>query len=386
MKNNFDFCIAGGGVMGTFFAYHLLHLGYKVVLCERDTKAKEATVRNFGQIVPSGLSKEWRKLGRKSLEFYKSIQQETDISIRAFGSLYVASNEEEEILLEELYQINLEEGYTSHLLNKESCLNKQPALNPNYVRAGLFYPEEITVEPHLMIHALQKHMIKKFSNFKLHYNTTIQQINEGGAKVELRTNTDETIYCKYFILCSGNEFQTLFPHLFEQSELILTKIQMMQTKPVKNKSIKGSILTGETIRRYEAFTECPSFEAIKKAAPKESFWKKYGIHILLKQAKDGSLILGDSHEYAPIKERDKLDFNQNMDINRFVIKETQNIFDLPEIIIQKYWSGSYVQCKTSDVYINHLTDKIHIYNGIGGKGMTASAGFTYQQTQKLWRQ
>lgn len=372
--------------MGTFFAYHLLQLGYKVVLCERDTKARQATVRNFGQIVPSGLSKDWRKLGRKSLEFYKSIQQETDLSVRAFGSLYVASNDEEEALLEELYQINLEEGYTSQLLNKESCLTMQPVLNPNYVRAGLYYPEEVTVEPLLMIHALQKHMVKSFSTFTLRLGITVQQVDEGSSNVELRTNTNESIFCNQFILCSGNEFQTLFPHLFEQSELVLAKIQMIQTKPVKNKTIKGSILTGETIKRYEAFSECPSFDQIKKAAPQNSFWKKYGIHILLKQANDGSLILGDSHEYASVKERDQLDFNQNMDINRFVIDETQKIFDLPEIIIQNYWSGSYVQCQTADVYINHLADNIHIYNGIGGKGMTASAGFTYEQTQKLWKQ
>jgi hypothetical protein len=55
----------------------------------------------------------------------------------------------------------------------------------------------------------------------------------------------------------------LFPTLFLISDLVVSKLQMMQTKPQKNYSLDGSILTGLSIRRYEAFYECPSFKSIK---------------------------------------------------------------------------------------------------------------------------
>jgi hypothetical protein len=47
-----------------------------------------------------------------------------------------------------------------------------------------------------------------------------------------------------------------------KSDLVVSKLQMMQTKPQKNYTLDGSILTGLSIR-YEAFYECPSFKSIK---------------------------------------------------------------------------------------------------------------------------
>ncbi|MEY3412491.1 MAG: hypothetical protein RIQ70_1179, partial [Bacteroidota bacterium] len=48
--------MVGGGIIGTFCAYHALKKGKSVLLLEKDSQPHEASIRNFGQIIPSGQS------------------------------------------------------------------------------------------------------------------------------------------------------------------------------------------------------------------------------------------------------------------------------------------------------------------------------------------
>ena len=88
----YDLIIVGAGVLGTFHAYHAAKAGLRVLLLEKDRYPVGATVRNFGQVVPSGLAGRWFEYGRRSLEIYRDIQQETDLTVRANGTIYVASD------------------------------------------------------------------------------------------------------------------------------------------------------------------------------------------------------------------------------------------------------------------------------------------------------
>lgn len=377
MNYQYDVVIIGGGVLGTFHAYHALKAGKKVALLEKNGKPIGATVQNFGQVVPSGMNIKWQNFGRESLNIYKEIQSQFDITIRNNGSIYLASNEEEVKLIEELYQINQSNSYQSQLLTKEACLSKYPGLRADYCKAGLFFPDEVTVEPRTMINRLHSFM-QESPNFDLYYNALAIHINEKGDSVDVLTTNQDCFKAEKVILCSGKEFNLLYPERFKQSDLELVKLQMLLTKPQKNYKLKGSVLTGLTIRRYESFTECPSFNDIKSKEDALAFERKWGVHILFKQRTDGSVIIGDSHEYADVKDADNLGGDLYQEVDDFMISEAKKIIDLPTYDIQQRWSGKYVQCKNQDLFNQKIGERVHIVTGIGGKGMTGSAGFAKQ--------
>ncbi|MHC9088156.1 TIGR03364 family FAD-dependent oxidoreductase [Tenacibaculum sp. IMCC1] len=383
MNHKYDLIVVGGGVLGTFHAYHAAKKGLSVAILEKDNKPQGATVRNFGQVVPSGMNQKWQNYGRESLAIYKSIQEQFDVSIRQNGTVYIASNEEEVQLIEELHQINKNNSYTSQLLTKEQCLDKYAGLCSDYCQAGLFFPEEVTVEPRVMILRLHEFM-KKELNVTIHYNTKVMATNNVTSGVSVLTSNSEEVLASKVIICNGSDFKTLYPSIYNESDLIVSKLQMMQTKRQKNYQLDGSILTGLTIRRYEAFEECASWNTIKANEDPNSFEKKYGVHILFKQATDGSVILGDSHEYATAKNIDDLGFDLNEDIDNFMIQEAKKIIDLPTYEIQHRWAGFYSQCKTKDLFEHSVGENIHIVTGIGGKGMTGSAGFSKESINKLF--
>ena len=383
MENEFDLIVIGGGVLGTFHAYHALEKGLKVAVLEKDKAPQSATTRNFGQVVPSGMDTKWQNYGRESLQIYKELQSKFDITVRQNGSAYFASNDEEVALIEELYQINKNNDYSSVLLTKEECLAKYPGLRTDYVKAGLFFPEEVTVEPRTMIHRLQAYLVQEKGLKLLTYQQVINCSVQNG-KAEVLTSLGNKLLAHNVIICNGSEFKTLYPELFAQSDLEVTKLQMLQTVPQPSDYIlPGSVLTGLSIRRYESFHECPSFNEIKSREEKDTPEKKWGVHILFKQAADGSVIIGDSHEYADVKDMDDLGYDIKEDINAFMLAEARKIVNLPTYEIQRQWFGIFSQCKNRDVFEHSIDGQIHIVTGIGGKGMTGSAGYSKENINKL---
>jgi FAD dependent oxidoreductase TIGR03364 len=382
MQNQFDVVVVGAGVLGTFHAYHAARLGKKVLLVEKDNYPVQATVRNFGQIVPSGMGKEWFDYGVRGTEIYKAIQHEFDLSIRTNGTVYIASDPAEQQLIHELKSSMDARAYPSVLMTSEQCVAKWPALKKSYCKEGLFFAQEVSAEPDRMIHQLIKYCTDKFSSLLYKPNTAVIDCQVSGSSVKIVSTAKEEFTSDKVIICNGGEFKLLFPDLFRTSGIVTSKLQMLKTLPMKEVNLEGNILTGLTIRRYESFQECPSYSTIQTPEHIKEL-KKWGIHILFKKAADGAIIIGDSHEYADVSQIDDLGFSQNEYINRLMLQEAQRIVNFVVTKIATTWSGFYPQHSEKGIVEIDIEDRIHIRTAIGGKGMTTSAGYAEQSIKKL---
>ena len=139
MQTHFDLIVVGGGIMGTFHAYHAARRNKSVLLLEKDNFPVGATVRNFGQVVPSGLAGRWFNYGQRSLELYGELQAKTDLTFRKNGSVYIASDADEWQLANELYDYYQKVNYPCELLSRETCLEKYPYLQKSYPVGAIFF-------------------------------------------------------------------------------------------------------------------------------------------------------------------------------------------------------------------------------------------------------
>ena len=154
---HYNLIVIGAGNLGTFHAYHALLKGMKVLLLEKDSMPMEATVRNFGQIVPSGQAlDEWFNHGQRSLEIYKQIQAKFNITARQNGTYYFASDASEMSLLEEAEILFKDRNYPVQLLTKKASVERVSSLKSSYCEGGIFFPEEISVEPRTMVHRVRE--------------------------------------------------------------------------------------------------------------------------------------------------------------------------------------------------------------------------------------
>ena len=381
----FDLMVIGGGVLGAFHAYHAVQRGLSVVLLERDAAPRGATVRNFGQVVPSGLDRHWQRFGRESLAIYQSLQARFDLSVRQQGSIYLASDDEERTLLEELHELDHDVDYPSELWTASQCRTRYPQLRADYCRGGLFYPAEVSVNPRVMIHRLLGFLAEQPA-FASHFRAGVRELTTSGSgRVTAATQDGRLFTADKAIVCCGSDFQTLFPDRFRDSGLETVKLQMLRLAPSPQAELPGNILTGRSIRRYESFSQCRSWPAIKAGEPRDDFATQWGIHLLFKQEADGGVIVGDSHEYLPAGGPSDIDYQLRNDINAFFIDEGRKIFDLASWDVQSSWYGVY--CQTGDpsgIFTETINDNIHIVTGIGGKGMTSSAGFAKHHLEEIW--
>lgn len=387
MLKQADLLVVGAGILGAGHALQALRRGYKVILTEKDQAPQEATVRNFGQAVVSGLSAgTWQEYGWESLKLYQSIQAEYDLGLRNNGTYYIASNAGELQLLEELYEINQQNPqHSCQWLSKSECLERLAPLREDYCLAALYFPLELSIEPRTMIHRLLEYLQKKYpGTFTYLPNTPIVACTSAHGRANAESSNGSKFEVEKIIICSGREFRLLYPTLFSQSNLVVSKLQMLQTRPMPEVNLKGNILTGLSIRRYESFQQCPSWSSKDDSVYNQALLD-YGIHILFKQAIDGSIIIGDSHEYATAAEADQLGFDINQSINDLILDEAKRIMNLPDWSIQRYWNGYYAQTKGADLFHHHVDEHIQIVTGIGGKGMTSGLGLAGAIIQQTWK-
>lgn len=376
----YDLIVIGAGALGTFHAYHAARAGQRVLLLEKDQYPVGATVRNFGQVVPSGLAGRWFDYGRRSLEIYRDLQTQTDLTVRTNGTVYIASDADEWTLANELHDRYVGMGYASELLSRTQCQEKYPALQPDYVMGGLFFPQELSVEPEQMIGRLIGFVQHKHGvDYRPGAAVVDCQSNYSGAVVTLANR--QRFAAGRVIICSGHEVRLLFPDVLADAGLVVSKLQMLLTEPLPEVNLGGNILTGLTIRRYEAFAECPSYAAVTARTPEAyAELQRWGIHILFKQAADGSFVVGDSHEYADATRQEDLGYHTQAHINTLMLAEAQRIVRFP-LQIQKAWAGFYSQTR-AEIFEHDVDEHIRIVTGIGGKGMSSGAGYAEHSIQQ----
>lgn len=380
-STHFEIVVIGSGVLGTFHAYHAAAANKKVLLLEKDWQPMQATVRNFGQVVPSGMSKDWFEYGVYATQLYKQVQAEFNIGIRQNGSLYIASDADEQQLIHELKASMDARGYEAFLLTTAQCRERWPALKPDYCKEGLFFPQEVSAEPNLLIHQLIKYCTEKFPNLTYRNYTTIRTCEVANKTVSLVSSNGTVITADKVIICNGSEFKILFSDLFSKSGIVISKLQMLRTKPMPALPLEGNILTGLTTRRYESFEECPSFSKITTPNHLREL-RDWGIHILFKKAIDGSVIVGDSHEYVQVAS-EEMDYEMNQHINDLMWQEASRIVDMKDWKLAASWIGYYSQHPDKDIVEIDIENKIHIRTAIGGKGMTSSAGYAQKSISQL---
>ena len=374
--------VIGAGVLGTFHAYFAARLGYRVLLIERNALPNDASVRNFGMIAQSIAAPggEWAAYARDSAAIYRSLQEETEIGVRAPGSLYLASTDIERRVLQE-FAARAAPDYTCAYLAAEEVRARYPFVQSSYCTGALLFPDDLTLEPRSMLPLLIAHLV---GTGAIEYlpRTTIVRVERSGDGCVATAATARRFSADRAIVCSGAEYRTLFPEAFRASGLQVCKLQMQRTVPQDGFSLPHAIMSGLSIRRYPAFGICPSYAALQEQ-PMDQAIRAYGIHLLFKGAPDGSVVIGDSHQYSALDEAGTLEERTSPAIDEAILAYGRRMLDLPSWRIAELWNGYYLVNPRGEIFGETIDEVIHIVTGIGGKGMTTGPGFARASVARL---
>jgi FAD dependent oxidoreductase TIGR03364 len=379
-----DVIVIGAGVLGAFHAFFAARKGLKVTLLERNPWPAGASTRNFGMLPRTIVETTgpWAEYARDSAAIYQEVQAETDITMERRGCLYLASTPAEDRVLAE-FAAGWSAQYGCAYLTAAEVLARCPFVRESYCRAGLLFPEDLSLDPSRMLARLIP-WITESAGVDYRPRTNVVLVRRAGDGCEVVTAAGETLHAGRVIVCSGADGQTLFPDVLREAGLRLCKLQMMRIAGDAGQCrIPHSILSGLSLRRYPAFRVCPSYVDLERETVEPDL-AAFGIHLLFKQAPDGSIIVGDSHQHMPSGEGAALSDRTDTTINDAILRYGRSMLQLPTWQIQTCWNGYYLVHPEEPIYTVTPDERIHLVTAIAGKGMTTGPGYARHSIDSIF--
>ncbi len=352
--------------MGLAHAYAAAKRGKRVVLFERNAAAQGASMRNFGMIWPIGQPHgEMHAMALRSQQLWVEVLEQTRLPYFETGSLHVVYRDDEAEVAREFSEIGPALGYDCQWLCPREVLDRSAAVKPDGLRGALWSPTELTVDPRRTIPVLPSFLAAQLG-------------------VELRFGCIETCaetwMAECAIVCTGDDFETLYADLFACSGLTRVKLQMLRTRPQPEGWRLGPALAaGLTLRFYRAFEVCVSLAALKRRIAAETpEYDAWGIHGLVSQTADGELTLGDSHEYGR-----SVDVFNKEEIDTLMLGYLNTFLQAPTLEISQRWHGVYCKHPEKSYLSIGPAEGVRIVTGVGGSGMTLSFGLAEQTMREL---
>lgn len=366
--------IIGAGIVGLATARALAIRGYKVTIFERNERAVGASIRNFGMIWPIGQATgplfERAMLSRS---IWKEICTEASIWHNEVGSLHLAYHDDELQVISEYAEANQHYRDCS-ILSPKQALQKSPAVNPDGLKGALWSGEEMIVESRVAVGQVAKYLTEKY-DVEFYWNTAISGIEHPKVMSGNRSWEADEIF-----VCSGADFETLYPELFSDTQITKCKLQMMRlvTQPDEWR-IGPSLCGGLSMIHYPGFQAAESLPALRKRYEEQyAGYLKWGIHVMVSQNGSGELTIGDSHEYGLVHDPFDKEF-----INDMITSYLQTFATFKDWKLLQSWHGIYPKMTNGATeLIVDIAPGVTVINGVGGNGMTLSFGLCEETVGK----
>jgi D-hydroxyproline dehydrogenase subunit beta len=359
--------IVGGGIVGLAHAWGAAKHGHDVVLFERGPFAAGASIRNFGMIWPIGLPPGIPyAIALRSRDLWSEMAERSGIWLNRCGSIHLAHREDEWNVLQEFAERAPTIGFQCELLSRSEVLEKSPAAAEKNLQGGLWSPTELGINPVSAIPRMSEWLTSTFP-IQIRFSHAVTRVDTGRVFLADGNTWD----AEHIVICSGADFETLFPECLAASGLKRCKLQMLKTVPQPEGWRLGPHLaSGLTLRHYKNFQICESLATLKKRIALESpELDRLGIHVMASQTDDGGVILGDSHEYD-----EAISPFDRVEIDELILRELRKVIQIPDWTIAARWHGIYPKCYTAMVFQASPLPGVEIFTGTDGRGMTMAFG------------
>lgn len=368
--------VVGAGIVGLATARALALKGCRVTVIEKSTQAVGASVRNFGMLWPVGQPDgELYNRAIRSKTIWKEISNAAGIWYDEVGSLHVAYHADEWLVLQELAAAFSQSGRPVSLLSPDAILQQYKGVQPRGLLGGLYSSTETIVDPRDAIAKIPSYLENKLG-VQFIWGRAVSRIQTGKVWIG-----NQELQADVLCVCTGADFETLYPELFQQQAITKSKLQMMRFAAATPKYRMGvSLCGGLSLIHYNSFKVAPSLSILKDRYHNEMpEYIKWGIHVMLSQNNQFEITVGDSHEYG-------LTFDpfDKAYINELILSYLTQFAITNGWKLLQSWHGIYPKMTdgTSDLFLSPEKD-VYILNGIGGAGMTLSFGFAEEKINSI---
>ncbi|AHI00251.1 FAD dependent oxidoreductase TIGR03364 [Kutzneria viridogrisea] len=366
--------IVGGGVLGTMHAWQAVRRGHEVVQVERELEARGASVRNFGLVWVGGRAAgEELDTALRARELWQEIgEQVGGIGFRPNGSLTVVRSEAELAVAKQVAAAADARRRGLVLLGANEVREVNPALAGDSLGA-LWCQRDAAVEPRLAQPALRQHLAAS-GRYRFVPGREVRALLSNG----VRDDHGEVHEADLVLLCTGAALGGLVREIAGAVPVRRVRLQMMQTVPAEFR-LSTSVADGDSFRYYPAYRGA-ALDELNRVQPQPPVAAEHKMQLLVVQRLDGSLTIGDTHEYE-----EPYGFDVVEEPYRHLVEVAESILGRPLPAVRRRWAGVYAQCvDTSEVvHRQRVADNAVLITGPGGRGMTCSPAIAERTAEEL---
>ena len=285
----YDLAVTGAGIVGLAHALAGLRQGLRVAVIDREARAAGASVRNFGFVTVTGQQEGlvWRRAMRSRM-VWGQIAPVAGIAVHQRGLLMVARRPAAMDVLEDFAAGPM--GAECRLLGQTALREAAPMLDPALLGA-LQSPHELRVESRDAIPQLTAWLASQGVDFLP--RTAVRAVEPGA----VHTATG-TIRARHIVVCPGSDLVSLFPEVMARRGITLCKLHMLRLAD-PGVRFPAPLMSDLGLVRYLGY-QGPRLAALEaQLQAEQAAHLAHGIHLIVVQHTDGSLVVGDSHSYDP---------------------------------------------------------------------------------------
>ena len=360
-QKKFDLAVVGAGILGLACALAAVRRGLQVVVIERNMLARGASVRNFGLITVTGQDPRgiW-PLARRSRDVWDEVAVQAGIPIQQRGVWIPAQRPESAAVLEAFLRTDMAEG--CELLTAEAARRRCPDLQTRGLQAVLWSPHDRRVESREALPMLADWLAREHGGTFL-WGTAVHSVD-----VPTIETSRGPVSAAAAVVCPGDDLTSLFPERIEAAGVGRCTLQMLRLES-PGFVLPGTLMSDLSMVRYGGFATLPEaallLERLQKEQPE---YFQHGIHLLIAQGADGSLVVGDSHHYGP----EPVIFAAER-ICELLLDEYATVTGHRAPPIRERWTGTYAVAEGRSWLIESPSTRTRLVMVTSGVG--ASTGF-----------
>lgn len=364
--SRFDLLVVGAGIVGLAHALLAARAGLRVGVVERDARANGASMRNFGFVTVSGqgFPDTWRR-ARRARAVWAELCEAARIPVLHRGLLMAARREEAEAVIAEFAAGPMGEG--CRILRGAEM--PEP-LRSARLRAVLHSPHELRVESREAIPRLTAYLEEALGVVVLRRRAVLA-VQEGRVETSLGP-----LHAERIVVCPGTDLVTLFPTVFARRRTTLCKLHMLRLAD-PGWRLPAAVMSDLGLHRYRGYADCASLPALRaRLAGEQAAQLDNGVHLIVVQSADGTLVVGDSHHHDPTP-----DPFQPEAVDALILQEFEAVLGPPPRTIER-WVGVYPS-GPEDAFHEEVAPGVRLVSVTSGTGASTAFGLAEDVLQEM---
>jgi FAD dependent oxidoreductase TIGR03364 len=371
-EERFDLAVVGAGILGLATALAAVRRGLRVAVLDRDEQARGASVRNFGFITVTGQEPGimWAR-ARRTREVWRELASAAGICIAHTGMWMIARRAESLQVIESFMDTEMAEG--CRILGVQEARRRCPQLQASNLIGVLESTVELRVDSREAIPRLAK-WLSEAHGVRFLRNAPVHAIDPPWVHSSIVRLRAERI-----AVCTGDEYQGLFAKRFAAYELTRCKLQMLK---LANPGFRlpGALMSDLGLARNPGYSNLDAAAALRsRLGLEQPEHLRNGVHLIVVQNTDGTLIVGDSHHYTSTP--DEIAYAA---IDTLILQEYRAALGMDAPPVLERWVGTYAYATDRSVLIDAPAPAVRLVVVTCGSGASTAFAIGEELVNELF--